>query len=182
MACDAGAAPPQESAKSTSSAAVTAATAQAVKLTINGVSREAELPPFTTLLDALRDHFDLSGTKRGCSAGACGACTVLLDGRRIKSCLTLVVMCEGCNVTTIEGLSDGDRLHPLQQAFIAYDALQCGYCTPGQIMSAAGYLAEDHHDPANPETIREQMSGNLCRCGAYSNIVAAIASIAAGDP
>jgi xanthine dehydrogenase YagT iron-sulfur-binding subunit len=154
--------------------------AQAVRLTINGVSRHAVLHPFTTLLDALRGDFGLPGTKRGCGAGACGACTVLLDGRRIKSCLTLAVMCEGCDITTIEGLGNGDELHPLQRAFVEHDALQCGYCTSGQILSAAGYLAERRDDPANPQTIREQMSGNLCRCGAYPNIVAAIASVATG--
>jgi xanthine dehydrogenase YagT iron-sulfur-binding subunit len=155
--------------------------AEAVRLTINGVDREAVIHPLTTLVDALRSDFGSPGTKRGCGAGACGACTVLLDGRRIKSCLTLAVMCVGCNIITIEDLSIGNGLHPLQQAFVEHDALQCGYCTPGQILSAAGYLAERHEDPSNPQTIREQMSGNLCRCGAYPNIVAAIAAVAAGD-
>ncbi|WP_246681571.1 (2Fe-2S)-binding protein [Mesorhizobium sp. B2-4-8] len=154
---------------------------QAVRLVINGVRRDAILHPFTTLLDALRGQFDLPGTKRGCGTGACGACTVLRDGRRIKSCLTLAVMCEERNITTIEGLSVGERLHPLQQAFVEEDALQCGYCTPGQILSAVGYLAEGHKDPANRQTIQEQMSGNLCRCGAYPNIVAAVASVAAAE-
>jgi xanthine dehydrogenase YagT iron-sulfur-binding subunit len=148
---------------------------------INGASREALFHPLTTLVDALRGDFGFPGAKRGCGVGACGACTVLIDGRRVKSCLTLAVMCEGCEITTIEGLGNDKKLHPLQQAFVEHDALQCGYCTPGQILSAAGYLTEGHEDPADPQTIRELMSGNLCRCGAYPNIVAAIASVAKGD-
>jgi xanthine dehydrogenase YagT iron-sulfur-binding subunit len=143
-----------------------------VSLIINGVKRELRLAPWTTLLDALRDHLDLTGTKKGCDHGQCGACTVLVDGRRITSCLTLAVMKDGARITTIEGLATGDTLHPLQQAFIDHDAFQCGYCTPGQICSAAGLIAEGNAN--SPDEIRELMSGNICRCGAYPNIVAAI--------
>jgi xanthine dehydrogenase YagT iron-sulfur-binding subunit len=128
--------------------------------------------PWTTLLDALRDHLDLTGTKKGCDHGQCGACTVLLDGRRINSCLALAVMHDGASVTTIEGLAVDGRLHPLQEAFVAYDAFQCGYCTPGQICSGVGLIAEGKAQ--TDEEIRELMSGNICRCGAYPNIVAAI--------
>jgi xanthine dehydrogenase YagT iron-sulfur-binding subunit len=144
----------------------------AVTLHINGVERKLTVAPWTTLLDALRLHLDLTGTKKGCDHGQCGACTVLVDGRRINSCLTLAVMKEGAQVTTIEGLAQGNTLHPLQQAFIDHDAFQCGYCTPGQICSAAGLIAEGHARTA--DEIRELMSGNICRCGAYPNIVAAI--------
>lgn len=144
----------------------------AVTLRVNGVERQLTLAPWTTLLDALRLHLDLTGTKKGCDHGQCGACTVLVDGRRINSCLTLAVMKDGAQVTTIEGLSQGNTLHPLQQAFIDHDAFQCGYCTPGQICSAAGLIAEGHARTA--DEIRELMSGNLCRCGAYPNILAAI--------
>ncbi|MBV8935294.1 MAG: 2Fe-2S iron-sulfur cluster binding domain-containing protein [Alphaproteobacteria bacterium] len=143
-----------------------------VALTVNGVERQLELAPWTTLLDALRDHLDLTGTKKGCDHGQCGACTVLVDGRRINSCLTLAVMQDRAAVTTIEGLATDDVLHALQQAFIDHDAFQCGYCTPGQICSAAGLIAEGRAKTA--DDIRELMSGNICRCGAYSNIVAAI--------
>ncbi len=143
-----------------------------VSLTVNGVARQLELAPWTTLLDALRDHLDLTGTKKGCDHGQCGACTVLVDGRRINSCLTLAVMQDGAEVTTIEGLAVDGALHPLQQAFIDHDAFQCGYCTPGQICSAAGLIAEGRAKSA--DEIRELMSGNICRCGAYPNIVAAI--------
>jgi xanthine dehydrogenase YagT iron-sulfur-binding subunit len=143
-----------------------------VSLIINGVKRELRLAPWTTLLDALRDHLDLTGTKKGCDHGQCGACTVLVDGRRITSCLTLAVMKDGARITTIEGLATGDTLHPLQQAFIDHDAFQCGYCTPGQICSAAGLIAEGNAN--SPDEIRELMSGNISRCGAYPNIVAAI--------
>ena len=143
-----------------------------VALTVNGVARRLELRPWTTLLDALRDHLDLTGTKKGCDHGQCGACTVLVDGRRIVSCLTLAVMQEGAAVTTIEGLAANGALHPLQQAFIDHDAFQCGYCTPGQICSAVGLIAEGKAKTA--DEIRELMSGNICRCGAYPNIVAAI--------
>jgi xanthine dehydrogenase YagT iron-sulfur-binding subunit len=143
-----------------------------VSLTVNGVATQLTLAPWTTLLDALRDHLDLTGTKKGCDHGQCGACTVLVDGRRINSCLTLAVMQDGAQVTTIEGLARDGALHPLQQAFIDHDAFQCGYCTPGQICSAAGLIAEGKARSA--DEIREAMSGNICRCGAYPNIVAAI--------
>jgi xanthine dehydrogenase YagT iron-sulfur-binding subunit len=143
-----------------------------VTLTVNGNARRLDVAPWTTLLDALRDHLDLTGTKKGCDHGQCGACTVLLDGRRINSCLTFAVMHDGARVTTIEGLATDGRLHPLQQAFIDHDAFQCGYCTPGQICSAVGLIAEGK--ARTGDEIRELMSGNLCRCGAYPNIVAAI--------
>ncbi|MGL3110747.1 (2Fe-2S)-binding protein [Bradyrhizobium sp. BR 1432] len=143
-----------------------------IHLIVNGVSRTLDLLPWTTLLDALRDHLALTGTKKGCDHGQCGACTVLVDGRRVNSCLTLAIMKDGAEITTIEGLAKDGALHPLQQAFIDHDAFQCGYCTPGQICSAAGLLAEGHSRDA--DEIRELMSGNLCRCGAYPNIVAAI--------
>jgi len=147
----------------------------AVALIINGVETQLSLAPWTTLLDALRDHLDLTGTKKGCDHGQCGACTVLVDGRRINSCLMLAVMQDGATVTTIEGLAVDSRLHPLQQAFIDHDAFQCGYCTPGQICSAAGLIAEGKAKSA--DEIRELMSGNICRCGAYTNIVAAIQQV-----
>jgi xanthine dehydrogenase YagT iron-sulfur-binding subunit len=143
-----------------------------VSLNVNGVETRLDVAPWTTLLDALRDHLDLTGTKKGCDHGQCGACTVLVDGRRINSCLTLAVMTDGARVTTIEGLARDGALHPLQQAFIDHDAFQCGYCTPGQICSAAGLIAEGKAKTA--DEIRELMSGNICRCGAYPNIVAAI--------
>jgi xanthine dehydrogenase YagT iron-sulfur-binding subunit len=143
-----------------------------VWLTVNGVERQLKVAPWTTLLDALRDHLDLTGTKKGCDHGQCGACTVLVGARRINSCLTFAVMNDGATVTTIEGLAANGALHPLQQAFIDHDALQCGYCTPGQICSAAGLIAEGQAKSA--DEIRELMSGNICRCGAYPNIVAAI--------
>jgi xanthine dehydrogenase YagT iron-sulfur-binding subunit len=143
-----------------------------VALNVNGQQRQLRLAPWTTLLDALRDHLDLTGTKKGCDHGQCGACTVLIDGRRVNSCLTLAVMKDGTNVTTIEGLAREGVLHPLQQAFIDHDAFQCGYCTPGQICSAAGLIAEGKANSV--DDIRELMSGNICRCGAYPNIVAAI--------
>jgi xanthine dehydrogenase YagT iron-sulfur-binding subunit len=143
-----------------------------IRLTVNGVERQLKLAPWTTLLDALRDHLDLTGPKKGCDHGQCGACTVLVDGRRINSCLTLAVMKDGTRVTTIEGLAKDGALHALQQAFIDRDAFQCGYCTPGQICSAVGLIAEGKAKSA--DEIRELMSGNICRCGAYPNIVAAI--------
>jgi len=143
-----------------------------IRLTVNGADRQLHVAPWTSLLDALRDHLELTGTKKGCDHGQCGACTVLLNGRRINSCLTFAVMYDGTTVTTIEGLAADGTLHPLQQAFIDHDAFQCGYCTPGQICSAAGLIAEDHAH--TDEEIRELMSGNICRCGAYPNIVAAI--------
>jgi xanthine dehydrogenase YagT iron-sulfur-binding subunit len=144
----------------------------AVTLIVNGAPRQLTIPPWTTLLDALREHLDLTGPKKGCDQGQCGACTVLLDDRRVVSCLTLAVMHDNASITTIEGLAKDGVLHPLQQAFIDHDAFQCGYCTPGQICSAAGLIAEGKATTA--DEIRELMSGNICRCGAYPNIVAAI--------
>ena len=146
---------------------------QSVELTVNRRKVTIQVEPWVTLLDLLRDRLDLIGTKKGCDHGQCGACTVLIDGRHINACLTLAVMQDGHEVTTIEGLAEADRLHPMQQAFIDCDALQCGYCTPGQIVSAVAMLAEGHAH--GTDDYREQMSGNLCRCGAYVNIVAAIA-------
>jgi xanthine dehydrogenase YagT iron-sulfur-binding subunit len=146
-----------------------------VTLTINDVERRLDVAPWTTLLDALRDHLDLTGTKKGCDHGQCGACTVLVDGRRVIACLTLAVMKDGAKVTTVEGLAKDGALHPVQQAFIDHDAFQCGYCTPGQICSAVGLLAEGR--AKSVEDIRELMSGNICRCGAYPNIVAAIRQV-----
>ena len=144
-----------------------------IRLNVNGVDRELSIAPWTTLLDALRDHLALTGTKKGCDHGQCGACTVLVDGRRVNACLTLAITKEGSEVVTIEGLAaDDGTLHPLQQAFIDHDAFQCGYCTPGQICSAAGLMAEGK--AKTPDEIREMMSGNICRCAAYPNIVAAI--------
>jgi xanthine dehydrogenase YagT iron-sulfur-binding subunit len=146
-----------------------------VTLHVNGVERKMAVAPWTTLLDALRLYLDLTGTKKGSDHGQCGACTVLVNGRRVYSCLTLAVMKEGAQVTTIEGLAQGSTLHPLQQAFIEHDAFQCGYCTPGQICSAAGLISEGKARTA--DEIRELMSGNICRCGAYTNIVAAIEEV-----
>ena len=146
-----------------------------VKLTVNGRDHALDLDPRATLLDVLREQLDLTGTKKGCDQGQCGACTVLVDGRRVVSCLTLAVMTDGARVTSIEGLAMDGTLHPLQQAFIDHDAFQCGYCTPGQICSAAGLIAEGK--ARTPDEIRELMSGNICRCGAYTNIVAAIQQV-----
>jgi len=144
-------------------------------LTINGVEKRLQTAPWTSLLDLLREYLDLTGTKKGCDHGQCGACTVLVDGTRINSCLTLAVMKDGCHVTTIEGLSQSDALHPVQAAFIEHDAFQCGYCTPGQICSAVGLISEGH--AKNTDDIRELMSGNICRCGAYPGIVAAVEQV-----
>jgi xanthine dehydrogenase YagT iron-sulfur-binding subunit len=143
-----------------------------VSFTVNGVRHALTLDPRSTLLDVLREQLDLTGSKKGCDQGQCGACTVLINGRRVVSCLTLAVMQDGASITTIEGLATDGKLHPLQQAFIDHDAFQCGYCTPGQICSAAGLIAEGK--AKTPDQIRELMSGNICRCGAYPNIVAAI--------
>jgi xanthine dehydrogenase YagT iron-sulfur-binding subunit len=148
----------------------------AVSLRVNGVAQRLQVDTRVTLLDALRDRLGLTGTKKGCDQGACGACTVLVDGKRVLSCLALAAQCEGRQVTTIEGLSREGARHPLQEAFIRHDAFQCGYCTPGQIMSAVALLAEGR--AGSDEEIREFMSGNLCRCGAYPNIVAAIREVA----
>ena len=146
--------------------------AHPIRLTLNGQARQLNVLPWTTLLDLLREQLDLVGSKKGCDHGQCGACTVLRDGKRVNACLTLAVMCDGAELTTIEGLADGDQLHPMQQAFIQHDAFQCGYCTPGQICSAVGLANEGRaHDRAQ---IQELMSGNLCRCGAYNNIRDAI--------
>ena len=149
-----------------------AASSVSVTLTVNGTKHVLTLDPRSSLLDVLRDRLDLTGTKKGCDHGQCGACTVLADGRRIVSCLTLAVITDGASVTTVEGLAKDGTLHPLQQAFIDHDAFQCGYCTPGQLCSAAGLIAEGKAQ--TPDEIRELMSGNICRCGAYPNIVAAI--------
>jgi xanthine dehydrogenase YagT iron-sulfur-binding subunit len=164
-----------------------------VSFVVNGKSYELNLDTRTTLLDALREHLHLTGTKKGCDHGQCGACTVMVDGRRINSCLTLAVMHEGDDITTIEGLGTPDHLHPLQAAFVKHDGYQCGYCTPGQICSAVAVLDEiDAGIPshvsadltARPQLtvseLRERMSGNICRCGAYSNIVDAIVEVAGG--
>jgi xanthine dehydrogenase YagT iron-sulfur-binding subunit len=164
-----------------------------VRLVVNGTEQRLTLDTRTTLLDMLREHLGLTGSKKGCDHGQCGACTVLVDGRRINSCLSLAVMHDGDKITTIEGLADGDRLHPLQAAFVEHDGFQCGYCTPGQICSAAGMLKEHKagwpsvvteelgsHPELSDAEIRERMSGNICRCSAYPNIVAAIRD-AAGE-
>ena len=143
-----------------------------ITLQLNGQRREVEVYPWTTLLDLLREQLHLTGTKKGCDHGQCGACTVLLNGKRINSCLTLAVMHDGAQLTTIEGLAEGEELHTMQAAFVKHDAFQCGYCTPGQICSAVGMVAEGRAETR--DDLREQMSGNVCRCGAYPNIVAAI--------
>ena len=153
--------------------------ARAVTLIINGQERELRLEPRVSLLDALREHLGLTGSKKGCDQGTCGACTVWVDGRRVLACLTLAVTCEGHEVTTIEGLAPGGELHPMQAAFIAHDAFQCGYCTPGQIMSAVKLLEEGH--AGDDAEIAEWMSGNICRCAAYPNIRAAIRDVRDAD-
>lgn len=169
-----------------------------VRLKVNGVERTVTLDSRTTLLDALRERLGLTGSKKGCDHGQCGACTVIVDGRRVLSCLTLSAQCEGKSVTTIEGLANGATLHPMQAAFIKHDGFQCGFCTPGQICSAvalmdeaksgeASYVTKDISSKARPtqlsdEEIRERMSGNLCRCGAYPNILSAIKEIHSGKP
>jgi len=143
-----------------------------MNLTVNGQHHWVEIEPRVTLLDALRDHLGMYGTKKGCDHGQCGACTILVNGVRVNSCLTLAAMHVGEEITTIEGLADGDRLHPVQEAFLEHDGFQCGYCTPGQICSAVGLINEGH--AKTDDQIREGMSGNICRCGAYSNIVDAV--------
>ncbi|SFL37806.1 (2Fe-2S)-binding protein [Methylobacterium pseudosasicola] len=163
---------------------VRADTGLAITLTINGQRRELQVTPWTTLLDLLREKLDLTGTKKGCDHGQCGACTVLVNGIRVNACLTLAVMKDGAEITTVEGLAGlGDRagsnaLHPIQEAFIEHDAFQCGYCTPGQLCSSVGLMNEGH--ATTREEIREAMSGNLCRCGAYTNIVDAIEDVMQG--
>jgi xanthine dehydrogenase YagT iron-sulfur-binding subunit len=149
-----------------------------VTMRINGEQQRVSVDNRTSLLDMLRERVGLTGTKKGCDQGACGACTILLDDTRVNSCLTLAVMHDNAEIKTIEGLADGDRLHPLQQAFIDEDAFQCGYCTAGQIVSGIGCISEGH--TGSPAEIREWMSGNICRCGAYTNIVTAIAAAAKG--
>ena len=165
-----------------------------VRLSVNGVVQQMTLDTRTTLLDAMREHLGLTGSKKGCDHGQCGACTLLVNGRRINSCLSLAVMHDGDEITTIEGLAQGDTLHPIQAAFMHHDGFQCGYCTPGQICSAAGMLAEHkagmpslvtadltEHPVLSDGEIRERMSGNICRCGAYPNIVAAIQDVEAAS-
>jgi xanthine dehydrogenase YagT iron-sulfur-binding subunit len=146
--------------------------ASSITLKVNGIVKQIEVRPWVTLLDLLRERLDLTGTKKGCDHGQCGACTVLVNGKRINSCMTLAIMQEGAEVVTIEGLAEGDALHPLQAAFVEHDAFQCGYCTPGQICSGIGLINEGRAKTLNE--IRELMSGNICRCGAYPNILAAI--------
>jgi len=148
-----------------------------IALEVNGDRRSLTIEPRVTLLDALRENLALTGTKKGCDRGSCGACTVHIDGRRVNACLTLAARCEGKAITTIEGLAGGSELHPMQAAFVAHDGFQCGYCTPGQIMSAVALIEEGR--AISDEAIREWMSGNICRCGAYPNIVAAIKQVAA---
>ncbi len=148
---------------------------QEINLNVNGRNYALKVEPWVTLLDALREHIGLTGTKKGCDHGQCGACTVLVDGKRINSCLTLAVMRDKANVTTVEGLSDGQKLSALQQAFIDHDAFQCGYCTPGQLCSAVGLMSEGH--VKSLEDIKDLMSGNICRCAAYTNINAAICEV-----
>ncbi|GGH07194.1 aldehyde dehydrogenase iron-sulfur subunit [Alsobacter metallidurans] len=180
-----------QAATPASAASVSAPVTARVSVTVNGEARALELDTRTTLLDALREHLHLTGSKKGCDHGQCGACTVIVDGRRINSCLSLAVMHEGASVTTIEGLGGPDNLHPLQAAFVKHDGYQCGYCTPGQICSAVAMLDEvkaglpSHVSDdllAAPELdgaeLRERMSGNICRCGAYSNIAEAITEVA----
>ncbi|MBI1682888.1 (2Fe-2S)-binding protein [Caulobacter hibisci] len=150
----------------------------ALHLTVNGEARDLRAAPWVTLLDLLRETLKLTGSKKGCDHGQCGACTVMIDGRRVNSCLVLAVTRDGAEVVTIEGLAEGGTLHPLQQAFIDHDALQCGYCTPGQICSAVGLLAEGNAHCR--DDVRELMSGNLCRCGAYTHIVDAIEMVRLG--
>ena len=147
-----------------------------MRLKVNGTVRTIQAEPRVTLLDALREHLDLTGSKKGCDHGQCGACTVLVDGRRVNSCLTLAVMAQNKEITTVEGLAKGEDLHPLQAAFIEHDGFQCGYCTPGQLMSGVACIKEGH--AKTDGDVREWMSGNLCRCGAYPNIVAAIRQVA----
>src|SRR6266480_3943807 len=181
-----------KSSSATGQMQANAASSVSVAVTVNGRRHALTLDPRSTLLDVLREHLDLTGSKKGCDQGQCGACTVLIDGRRVLSCLTLAVMKEGARITTVEGLARDGKLNPLQQAFIDHDAFQCGYCTPGQLCSAVGMLREAEagwpsavsddltasHITLDDEEIRERMSGNLCRCAAYANIVPAIREVA----
>ena len=192
LSVSAAAVPPVASAADATPASASPAPVPCkLSLTVNGKVHELELDTRTTLLDALRENLQMTGTKKGCDHGQCGACTVIVDGRRINSCLSLAVMHNGSNVTTIEGLGSKDKLHPMQAAFVKHDGFQCGYCTPGQICSAVAVLDEikqgiPSHVTADlnvrplltAEEIRERMSGNICRCGAYSNIVDAITEVA----
>ena len=162
-------------ARASTQTAVSPPSRHLIRLKVNGAERQLDVQAWTSLLDALRDHLDLTGTKKGCDHGQCGACTVLIDGRRINSCMTLAVMQDGAEITTVEGLAKPGALHPLQQAFIDHDAFQCGYCTPGQLCSAVGLLSE--RKAKTSDEIRELMSGNICRCGAYPNILAAIKQV-----
>ncbi|MBB6123340.1 aldehyde dehydrogenase iron-sulfur subunit PaoA [Sphingobium subterraneum] len=184
---------PQDDAQAAPSQTVKPVSTARVSFTVNGTPQKLELDTRTTLLDALREHLQLTGTKKGCDQGQCGACTVIVDGRRINSCLSLAVMHEGDSITTVEGLGTPDKLHPMQAAFIRHDGYQCGYCTPGQICSAVAVLDEikanipshvsaDLNTPArlSGDELRERMSGNICRCGAYSNIIEAISDVAGG--
>jgi xanthine dehydrogenase YagT iron-sulfur-binding subunit len=148
-----------------------------IALRVNGENHESQVDARTTLLDLLREHLQLTGTKKGCNFGECGACTVHLNGRRVNACLVLAAAADGSDVTTIEGLAENGKLHPVQQAFIDHDAFQCGYCTPGQVMSAVAFIREGHAN--TPSEIREWMSGNLCRCSAYPQIVAAVEAASA---
>lgn len=167
---------PAGSTRAATSAPGEPASMASLRLTINGQARTLEIDPRLSLLDLLRERLDLTGTKKGCNQGACGACTVLVNGQRVVSCLALAAMQDGAEVTTIEGVANDGELHPLQGAFIEHEGLQCGYCTPGQIMSGIGCIAEGH--AGSPDEIRFWMSGNICRCGAYPGIVAAIADAA----
>ncbi|HEX4576405.1 MAG TPA: 2Fe-2S iron-sulfur cluster-binding protein [Edaphobacter sp.] len=187
--------PQLAAAEDNQTAAATTPHTMSVTLKVNGTSHALTLDTRTSLLDALREHLELTGSKKGCDHGQCGACTVLLDGRRVNSCLTLAATADGAEITTIEGLAHGDTLHPVQAAFLEHDGFQCGYCTPGQICSAVALLKEHKHNTlstvsfetghtSKPELtdneIRERMSGNICRCGAYPNIVAAVRAAAKG--
>jgi xanthine dehydrogenase YagT iron-sulfur-binding subunit len=165
------------SASPASDIAVQSQGVRPLELTVNGEKHRLQIQPWTTLLDLLREQLLLTGTKKGCDHGQCGACTVLVDGKRINACLVLAVMKDGASITTVEGLEREGVLHPVQRAFIDHDAFQCGYCTPGQICSVVGLIAEGH--ACSDDDIRELMSGNLCRCGAYTNIVDAIRQVQA---
>ena len=169
---------PRTAAAATDVTSIEPAGSAEITLSVNGKRRAVRVEPRVTLLDALRERLGLTGTKKGCDRGECGACTVLVDGERVKSCLTLAVMRQGSEITTVEGLADGDRLHPMQEAFIRHDAFQCGGCTSGQIMSAVACVKEGH--TGSDEEIRQWMSGNICRCACYQNIVAAVADVAKG--